>query len=586
MNISASIFKLTSATVAVYKRFPLLLVFSTIVFCLCLSLIYEWEWEVLSTQRTVAIIWGGVIAIPLYFTFQIVSELKLGKWLFWGSLALLIVIPINSTYMLWEKLNDTSVVFIQLATFIFVHGLISTIAYFKFKAEKGFWQFNSLLLLNFINSSFYIAVISTGILAAFGLIDVLFKEFYGDECSTVLAFVSCFLHPLLFFAWLPDKNNWQTKIDSFDLPKFFRTLIVFILIPLSIAYLIILYVYIGQALILGELPKGTIEWTVLCFTVASVYALVLVYPYRKNEDQKLVFWFSKILPFALSPLVVLLWVAVLMRVGEYGFTPSRVLLTLLAIWLTVINLYLYSNKKWGLMPLAGVLTALCLVAIGWPINVKSLSIWSQQSIQREVLEANNIAEGDSVTQVRLGKLDSLDREKLEGTDMFLGVLDKSLISLESNQSLEKKPNSEDVDSWRTYYINSSTVTDIGFLLNCPSTHIYQMDISLYDGAIEDTAGGNLGYVKLFINDRPSLQIESESEIGLISLDKLVTLATEIDGDPTIEQSTSRRVEIPTLTGEFKGYKVILLTKSFSVELNNVNNKVGNVTLFGYIYFLK
>jgi hypothetical protein len=477
MNISASIDKLFASAVAVYKRFPLVLVFSSVVFFLVTSLIYEWKWEGLSGHRKFAIIWGVILAVPLYINFQLVREWLLAKWLWWLNLVLLLAIPAHSTYMLWYEVKEETEVYIQIATFIFVHGIVATTSCLKFREEKGFWQFNSLLLLNFINSSFYTAVISIGILAGFGLVNVLFKEFYGEEFGTILGFVATFFHPILFLAWLPNKDSWQEKILSFDLPKFFRTLIVFILIPLSIGYLLILYVYIANALALGELPKGTIGWTVLTFTVASVFALVLVYPYRKNEDQKLVYWFSRLLPFALSPLVVLLWLAIGMRVGDYGFTPSRVLLTLLAIWLTLINVYLYTGKKWGLMPLAGALTLLCVVAIGWPVNVKSISIWSQQSIQRGVLQANNIAEGDSVSLAVFDKLSDVEKEKLIGTNSFLKNSNSSLVRLDNLIPEYYYENTEYV-SWN--YLRFEEPENLSFLLEENKKSIYRNEFYLSD----------------------------------------------------------------------------------------------------------
>jgi hypothetical protein len=477
MNISASIGKLAASAVAVYKRFPLVLVFSTIIFYFVLSLIYEWKFDGLTGHRKFAIIWGIILGLPLYFNLQLIKEWALPKWIWISSLVLFIAVPTNATYMLWNEIKDETEVYIQLATFIFVHGIVSTTAYLKYKTEKEFWQYNSLLLLNFINSSFYIGVITIGALAGFGLISVLFKEYYYKENAAAVAFVACFIHPLLFLVWLPSKVNWQERITNFDLPKFFRTLIVFILIPLSIAYLVILYVYIGNAIVLGELPKGTIGWTVLTFTVASVFALVLVYPYRKNEDQKLVYWFSRLLPFALSPMVVLLWVAILMRVGDYGFTPSRVLLTLLAIWLTLINVYLYTGKKWGLMPLAGALTFLSVFAIGWPINIKSLSIWSQQSIQRSVLQANNIAEGDSVSLAIFDKLNEDDKEKLIGTNNYLENSNSSLVRLDT---LIPEYFSESADDVSWGYLRFNKSNDLTFLFKGSKKTIYREEFNLND----------------------------------------------------------------------------------------------------------
>jgi hypothetical protein len=484
MNISASIDKLVASAVAVFMRFPLVLVFSSVVFCLLLTFIYNLD-SSFDPHKRGAVIWGIIIALPLYFNYVLISEWNVPKWIKWVSLVLLIVLPLKSCYVFWIEVKDATEVYIELATFVFVHGVVASGAYLKFREERSYWQYNSLLLLNFINSAFYVAVISIGILAGFGLIGVLFKEFFGRGYSLIFAFIVTFFHPFLFLAWLPERTKWEEGISVFDLPKFFRTLIIYILIPLSVLYLLILYAYIGESMIIQDLPNSTIGWTVLVFTVASVLSLVLVYPYRKNEDQKFVYWFSKLLPFALTPLVLLLWVAIGLRVGNYGFTPSRVLLTLLAIWLTLINAYLYTGKKWGLMPLAGALTLLSAFAIGWPINAKSLSIWSQQSIQRTVLEVNNIAEGDSVTVKKYLTLSKPDRKKLESTDNYLRAVNSSLVRV-SNKIVDNEDyyDGRGRSGSNSKYYSFKQVTDYSFLLASNKKELKRAEIDLSFGSWE------------------------------------------------------------------------------------------------------
>ncbi len=578
MNISASIDKLVASAVAVYKRFPLVLVFSTIIFYFVLSLIYKWSFDFLSGHRKFAIFWGLVLALPLYVNLQFIKEWAIPKWLWWVSLVLLVVIPVNSIYLLWNEIRDETEVYIQLATFIFVHGWVAVTAYLKFKTEKEFWQYNSLLLLNFINSSFYIAVISIGISAGFTLISILFKVYHYNENVVAIAFIVSFLHPLLFLAWMPKKDSWLRRITSFDLPKFFKTLIVFILIPLSIGYLLILYLYIANALALGVLPKGTIGWTVLTFTVASVFALVLVYPYRKNEDQKLVYWFSRLLPFALSPLVVLLWVAILMRVDDYGFTPSRALLTLLAIWLTLINVYLYTGKKWGLMPLASALTLLCVVAIGWPVNVKTLSIWSQQSIQRNVLQANNIAEGDSVSNERFNELKESDRLKLNGTDLFLDKWNESLIRLSDNIELNNE----------FFYGEAKPVTDLSFIFHSPRKKVFEFSIYLNDiddSEINDIIIDDLKISEISIKN-DSLSISTIDQKVFISLAVAISKVKALEKLPLDTNGYKVKLNFPPLKSKIGGYDFYFFIEDFWFTQKAGSKVIEDVRLNAKIYFVK
>ncbi len=587
MNISASIDKLFSAAGAVYKRFPLVLVFSSIIYCLLLTFIFEWENDFLDKHRRGAIIWSMIIALPLYFNYILVKEWKLSKWLNWFSLILLVIVPIKSGFILWFEVKDVTEVIIELATFIFVHGIVATTAYFRYKAEKEFWQFNSLILLNFINSSFYVGIITFGITAGFILIGILFKVQPFKLSISVELLIPCFIHPLLFFKWLPNKSSWQERITDFDLPKFFRTLIVFILIPLSIGYLLILYVYLSNAILVGELPEGTISWTVLLFTVASIFSLVLVYPYRKNEDQKLVYWFSRLLPFALSPLVVLLWGAILMRVGDYGFTPSRVLLTLLAVWLTLINAYLYTGKKWGLMPLAGILTLLCVVAIGWPVNVKSLSIWSQQSIQRKVLEAYNIAEGDSITVVMYNKIKRADRKKLESTKNYLANYNSSLFRVGYFDGFED-PDKETGVRYNNFYGEANKVTDLSFIFHSPRKKVFEFSIYLNDiddSEINDIIIDDLKISEISIKN-DSLSISTIDQKVFISLAVAISKVKALEKLPLDTNGYKVKLNFPPLKSKIGGYDFYFFIEDFWFTQKAGSKVIEDVRLNAKIYFVK
>ena len=123
--------------------------------------------------------------------------------------------------------------------------------------------------------------------------------------------------------------------ELIDNPGFVSKAVAFLgtwlLSPLTLIYAVILLAYAIKVLVAGALPKGEIaQLTTPFLLIGTLTWLVLEPPFIKEKALAKLFrkvWFPISIPAA-----IMLAIAVFVRVGEYGFTPERVLLMLIVSW--------------------------------------------------------------------------------------------------------------------------------------------------------------------------------------------------------------------------------------------------------------
>ncbi|MEG1649687.1 MAG: hypothetical protein RR277_07340, partial [Rikenellaceae bacterium] len=133
---------------------------------------------------------------------------------------------------------------------------------------------------------------------------------------TFLSYVSIYIVLPLLFLVLSSRNN-DIKKDRFS-----DILLNYILTPSLIIYGIILYGYFAKVIIFWELPKGVISTTAILFLLFGI----IVKAYRTFADKKMIEWFFNYFSFIALPAVVMLWISIIYRVTEYGFTTNRIYL--------------------------------------------------------------------------------------------------------------------------------------------------------------------------------------------------------------------------------------------------------------------
>jgi hypothetical protein len=303
---------------------------------------------------------------------------------------------------------------------IFGYGLLThlVVAFLPFIGNfkiNAFWQYNKSLFIRAFTTVLYTGVLFAGLSGAILAITELFDVDFGGKIYGYLYFIMALpVSVIIFTAGVPtDINELES---STDLPKGLRIFVQFILIPLVVLYLLILYAYMGKIIIQWSLPQGWVTILIMVFSVLGMLAMLLVHPYQHQKENGWVKWYTKGYYVALLPLLILQYVAIFTRIGDYGFTAPRWAVLAITVWLTWITLYnvFFKGRNIVLIPLTLFITAF-LFLLG-PLSHKSISISSQTAkINRLLTELNLVKNGKLLVYKDNPKTDSLMGELYSAT---------------------------------------------------------------------------------------------------------------------------------------------------------------------------
>ena len=183
--------------------------------------------------------------------------------------------------------------------------------------------------------------------------------------------------------------------ELYEAPGFVSKAVAFLgtwlLAPLTLIYAAIILAYGVKITLAGSLPKGEIAQLVTPFLIIGTLTwLLLEPPFVKSKVLANIFrklWFPISIPAGL-----LLAIAVLTRVGEYGLTPERIALILAVLWAFGLGVWFSFGPKEKrdirLIPaLASALLTFGVFTAGW------LSILNQSARLDSYLVAAGITAG-------------------------------------------------------------------------------------------------------------------------------------------------------------------------------------------------
>jgi hypothetical protein len=271
---------------------------------------------------------------------------------------------------------------------IFIYGLsahlVAAILPFirsKRNSNQLLWRYNQGLLTQFIVAGLYAGILYGGIaLSIFTFNLLIIKGAIPDEFFAYMAALVFILGHAFIFAinCTEDGENWVEEQHNYT--KVLKNLVRYILIPIIALYLIILYMYMAKITWLWSLPKGIVSLMTMVFSVVGYFTVLISYPFQFEEDNK---WLSNVyrrFSWLLLPLMPLLFIALYVRISEYGFTELRVALTYLDVWLLLITGYYAFVKKPNILVLPLTLLVLTLAARFLPkYNFHRWSVESQET---------------------------------------------------------------------------------------------------------------------------------------------------------------------------------------------------------------
>ena len=410
-----------------FLRFPLT-VLSALVFVVIGIALVERGKDVDDVLPEFNVLLCAGLGISLYFCAKIIADKKgfslKGKSLLNGFATLLLA----TVYVSLPADNDTyltALPYIKFTIYAITTHLLVSFVPFVFSGQLiGFWHYNKILFLRFLAAVLYSGFIYIGLVLALAALHLLFEVKIPDKLyAEMWITVACFFNTWFFVAGIP--KDFEALETRTDYPKALRVFSQYVLLPLLALYLIILYAYGTKILLSWDWPKGVVSYLIICVSVLGILSFLLLHPYGEQNENAWIKKASRGYYFLLFPLLLILFMAIFMRLGDYGITINRYLVFLLGLWLSIVCLYTALGKTNIKFIPASLATLLLLISFG-PWGLFSVSERSQVNRLKTILVNSGILEDDKVKNEVMWKIDSSGRWTMPKPSSNEGLLNDSL----------------------------------------------------------------------------------------------------------------------------------------------------------------
>jgi hypothetical protein len=341
----ASLLALAQQARQTFERFPLVIL-SAIVAALAVHVIIELEFDADRASLSLwPVIMTAILGIPFFYALRVLAEsrgwsrrLHLGLTLA-GLIAVVVYYLVLPTPV---KGADVVSYLLLLAAVLLTTSFLPFLG--RAGEENGFWQYNKVMFLRIATAVLYSAVLYVGLALALGACDTLLGfDIEGETYLQLWYWIVLVYSTWFFLAGVPQDILGLQRVS--DYPTALRIFSQYVLIPLVVVYMIILYAYMAKIIIQWDLPKGWVGYPVIGVSLAGMLALLLVHPIRNNPESKWVVPYAKLFYWAFYPLIVLISVAIVTRISDYGVTENRYLVVVATAWLLGIALYFSLRRK-------------------------------------------------------------------------------------------------------------------------------------------------------------------------------------------------------------------------------------------------
>ena len=426
MKLSSILFLFANAK-ASFLKFPLALVSSAIAVGIAIYLT-EHNRHLSDTLPLINTMLCAMLGIPLYFCVTVFSlknrfDQKI-RWLL-ALLATLILVAVFLTLPDADSTHNTTLPYVKYTIYsVVVHLSVCFVPFIHDKGLNGYWQYNKLLFMRLCTSALYSAVLYLGLALALGSLKLLFDiRVHQELFFDMFLIVAGIFNTLFFLSGIPaDLNNFD---ELNEYPKGLKVFSQYILLPLLVLFLIILYLYGSKILVLWQWPKGVVSYLIVGSSVLGILTFLLLYPYGNMDSNAWIKRVSRGYYVALAPLLAILFIAIGMRTNEYGITISRYVIILLGIWLSVLCFYTITGKPNIKFIPASLAFALLISSFG-PWGMFSASEKSQVNRLKKILEVSGILKNGKIDKETLWITDSIPEPESRNRNSNEGILNDSL----------------------------------------------------------------------------------------------------------------------------------------------------------------
>lgn len=286
---------------------------------------------------------------------------------------------------------------------------------FRKSDNASFWYFLHRLAIGYLVSTIGGMVLGGGVVAAMASVGYLFDVTIVETAYFyVFYFVVLVYMPFIMLFWLPE--TFDVDPAACKTASGVQFILNWVLAPLAVLYFVILYAYGGKILIQWELPRGNVAAIVTGFGALGIFIYILGWALRDSGNKLLTLLYRHYFKLLILP-VVLLFVAIMTRTGDYGMTEARYFVWLAAFWLGGMAILYTVRPQTPLKIIVATLAVMLFLASFGPWGAKSMSDRSQLNRLNAVLVKNNMM--DEAGKVTAAK----DKVSTEDAAIMSSVLD-------------------------------------------------------------------------------------------------------------------------------------------------------------------
>jgi len=402
-----NISKIKTDALSAFRRFPLF-----ITFCITLSIVsiltieygkgLEWNTK-LHIYHFLSILSMGIIFILAVSNYK--EKVKLSGVKFWVTQGIFVVFMFVYYFISPQQFSTFELTMRIVSINLGLIFLVIYLPYHKDNDLSAFWQYTKTLFLRLMTTYLFTVILYFGLSLAILAIDKLFGVHIKGDLYLYLFIILCGIFAPVFFAGgLSSDYSYYSQPLAY--PKALKFLVLYIILPIVVIYMLILYVYAIKIIVLWQFPSGWVSNLVLSFSIAGLISFFLIYP-LKNSENKFITSFFKLYFWLMLPLITLLFIAIFKRVGEYGITELRYYVMLLAFWLAFISIYLIITKHKNIKVIALSFFIIAVFSSFGPWGAFSVSKRSQLNCFEKILIKNNMIKNGLIV-----KADTVSNKKV------------------------------------------------------------------------------------------------------------------------------------------------------------------------------
>jgi hypothetical protein len=266
--------------------------------------------------------------------------------------------------------------------------------------QGAVWLFNLRLALAVGLAIVVGVVFGLGVSAVVAGLNFLLNIDFGyDAYERIWTVATTLVGPVYGLSLVPKDLEEEIDLEAHQgslLERGVSILVNYVMVPLALVYALILHAYGAKIAFLQSLPKGEIGLIVSLFAVGGTVTWLIGWPWRE-KGTVLLRWFMRGWFWLLPVPAVLLGIAIWRRVSDYGVTPDRYGIALVAVWTAFVFTYLtWRRNRADMRTIVGSAAVLLLVGSFGPLGAFSTTAASQVARLQVVLESVGVLKNGKV----------------------------------------------------------------------------------------------------------------------------------------------------------------------------------------------